>query len=265
MERYWKAPDGRQIFLGFTVSNLQDRAGAPLGFIFIFQDLTEIQALEQEVRLKERMAALGEMAAGMATSSGIRWPRSAAPCSTFKTDGSPTGETLELMDIILRESQRLDQAIKDFLLFARPGPSIRGNATLVRLLEEHRKLLTRSREFKSVHRVEMDPSEPEIWAEVDANRIRQVVWNLSTNALKAMPDGGTLRISVRADSRSGEVVVRFEDEGVGMDESAMAGYFQPFRSAFEEGTGLGAAIVYRLVEEHGGRITVDSGPSEARG
>jgi two-component system sensor histidine kinase PilS (NtrC family) len=259
-ERWWNTADGRRIFLGFAASNLQDRAGAPLGYIFIFQDLTDIQALEQEVRLKDRMAALGEMAAGMAHE--LRNPLAAISGSVqyLKSDIRPTGETLELMDIILRESQRLDQAIKDFLLFARPGVFSPQRCDLVRILEDHRKLLTKSREFHDAHQVSLEPAASEIWAEVDPNRIRQVVWNLSTNALKAMPRGGRLRIAVGIDAPGDEVHLRFEDEGVGMTESEMAGYFQPFRSSFGEGTGLGAAIVYRLVEEHGGRIVVESDP-----
>ena len=106
--------DGRRIFLGVAVSNLYDKTGRPLGYIFIFQDLTEIHALEQEVRLKERMAALGEMAAGMAHE--LRNPLAAISGSVqyLKGDLQPQGETLELMDIILRESDRLDQAIRDF-------------------------------------------------------------------------------------------------------------------------------------------------------
>lgn len=262
LERWWDGPDGRRIFLGFAVSNLQDRSGAPLGTIFIFQDLTEIQALEQEVRLKERMAALGEMAAGMAHE--LRNPLAAISGSVqyLKSEVRPTGETLELMDIILRESQRLDQAIKDFLLFARPGTFSPQGCDLVKLLEDHVKLLTKSREIRSAHRVDLVRGEPEIWAEVDANRIRQVVWNLSTNALKAMPQGGRLAISVGSEPGGEEISIRFEDEGVGMSEAEMGGYFQPFRSSFTEGTGLGAAIVYRLVEEHRGRISVESRPGE---
>lgn len=256
-ERHWETPGGARIFLGFAVSNLQDRTGAPLGYIFIFQDLTEIQALEQEVRLKERMAALGEMAAGMAHE--LRNPLAAMSGAVqyLKGDLRPQGETLELMDIILRESNRLDQAIKDFLIFARPGVFNPGRTDLVRLIDENVKLLTKSREFRTIHRVETRHSGPELWCEIDANRIRQVFWNLATNALKAMPEGGLLRIETSA-TRPDEIDLHFVDQGVGMDERALGGYFQPFRSAFGEGTGLGAAIVYRLVEEHGGRISVGS-------
>src|SRR5512137_1382401 len=105
-ERFFDTPDGRRLCLGIAVSNLHDRSGNPLGHIFIFQDLTEIQALEQEVRLKERMAALGEMAAGMAHE--LRNPLAAISGAVQYLRGhvAPDRETAELMDIILRESQR---------------------------------------------------------------------------------------------------------------------------------------------------------------
>jgi two-component system sensor histidine kinase PilS (NtrC family) len=259
-ERYYLAPSGDRIFLGIAVSTLQDRAEQPLGYIFTFQDLTEVNAVEQQMRLKERMEALGQMAAGMAHE--LRNPLAAISGSVqyLKGDLKPGGETLELMDIILRESQRLDQAIRDFLTFARPGKFQAQRCDLVRLLEDHLKLLRKSREFTGAHRIETRFAADEVWCDVDANRIKQVFWNLSTNALKAMPQGGALTLAVSVDDARNEVEVTFADEGVGMDERARDGYFQPFRSAFEEGTGLGAAIVYRLVEEHGGRIGLESQP-----
>lgn len=260
LERHYVAPGGARIFLGIAVSNLQDRADEPLGYIFTFQDLTEVYALEQQMRLKERMEALGQMAAGMAHE--LRNPLAAISGSVqyLKGDLKPGGETLELMDIILRESHRLDQTIRDFLTFARPGTFSPQSCDLVRLLEDHLKLLRKSREFTGAHRVETQYAAEEVWCDVDANRMKQVFWNLSTNALKAMPQGGALTIAVSPDMTRNEVAVSFADEGVGMDERARDGYFQPFRSAFDEGTGLGAAIVYRLVEEHGGRIELDSQP-----
>jgi two-component system sensor histidine kinase PilS (NtrC family) len=259
-ERHYLDPHGARIFLGIAVSTLQDRAEQPLGYIFTFQDLTEVHAVESQMRLKERMEALGQMAAGMAHE--LRNPLAAISGSVqyLKGDLKPGGETLELMDIILRESQRLDHTIRDFLTFARPGKFSTQRCDLVRLLEDHLKLLRKSREFTGAHRVETRFAAGEVWCDVDANRMKQVFWNLSTNALKAMPQGGGLTISVRIDLGKNELDITFEDEGVGMDERSREGYFQPFRSAFEEGTGLGAAIVYRLVEEHGGRIHIDSVP-----
>jgi two-component system sensor histidine kinase PilS (NtrC family) len=261
-ERHYVDPRGARIFLGIAVSELQDRVEQSLGYIFTFQDLTEVHAVERQMRLKERMEALGQMAAGMAHE--LRNPLAAISGSVQYLKGNlkPGGETLDLMDIILRESQRLDHAIRDFLTFARPGKFSTQRCDLVRLLEDHLKLLRKSREFTGAHRVDTRFAAEEVWCDVDANRMKQVFWNLSTNALKAMPQGGGLTISVRVDHAKNEVEITFDDEGVGMDERAREGYFQPFRSAFQEGTGLGAAIVYRLVEEHGGRIELDSVPGQ---
>jgi two-component system sensor histidine kinase PilS (NtrC family) len=98
--------------------------------------------------------------------------------------------------------------------------------------------------------------------EVDPNRLKQVFWNLATNALKAMPGGGVLEIAVEWQSARDLVEISFSDNGVGMDEKQKQLYFQPFSGSFAGGTGLGAAIVYRLVEEHGGKIQLDSGREE---
>jgi two-component system sensor histidine kinase PilS (NtrC family) len=260
LERYFETASGGTIYLGIAVSLLYDRGGRPLGYIFIFQDLTEIHALEQEIRLKERMAALGEMAAGMAHE--LRNPLAAISGSVQYLKGSlrPDGETLELMDIILRESQRLDQAIRDFLTFARPGGFDPERADLVKLIEDSIKLLRRSRQLGSGHRVETRYAASQIWCDVDTNRMKQVFWNLANNALKAMPGEGTLTIEVGWAPGGERAEIRFIDNGRGMTEEERERYFQPFSGSFDEGTGLGAAIVYRLVEEHGGRIRLDSDP-----
>jgi len=260
-EEWFSTPGGRRIFLGIAASNLHDKTGRPLGFIFIFQDLTDIQALEDEIRLKERMAALGEMAAGMAHE--LRNPLAAISGSVqyLKGDLKVEGEHLELMEIILRESDRLDHAIRDFLTFAKPGAFAPAPIDVVKLVEDQLKLLDNSRELTQRHRLETSFVEPSVICEIDANRIKQVFWNLATNALKAMPDGGTLSVAV-ARLPGEQIEIRFSDTGVGMDAELETRYFQPFHGSFSEGTGLGAAIVYRLVEEHGGRIQVNSREGE---
>ena len=259
-ERYHQTGDGRRIFLGIAVSNLHDKLGRPLGYLFVFQDLTEIHALELEMRLKERMVALGQMAAGMAHE--LRNPLAAMSGAVQYLKGTlhAGGETLELMDIILRESHRLDQAIRDFLTFARPGEFAPEQADLVKLLEDSVKLLRKSQEFHAGHRIVTRFAAPRVLGEVDPNRLRQVFWNLATNALKAMPQGGELTLSLELLDGGRAVEIGFRDEGCGMDEAQRERYFQPFASSFSEGTGLGAAIVYRLVAEHGGRILLDSEP-----
>jgi two-component system sensor histidine kinase PilS (NtrC family) len=259
-EEWFCTTSGTKIFLGIAASNLYDRVGNPLGFIFIFQDLTEIQALEHEVRLRERMSALGEMAAGMAHE--LRNPLAAISGSVqyLRSNTAQDTETTELMDIIMRESLRLDKLIRDFLTFARPGRFTPERADLVRLIQDSIKLLTKSSEFGKEHRIQTAFQETRIEAEVDVNRLKQVFWNLATNALKAMPDGGTLTIHLEAPEGEDRIRVRFNDEGRGMSAQEMEQYFQPFQSSFREGNGLGAAIVYRLIEEHHGRIGVESSP-----
>jgi two-component system sensor histidine kinase PilS (NtrC family) len=248
---------GRKMFLGSTVSILRERDGAPLGMIFIFQDLTEIRALEEEVALKKRMAALGEMAAGVAHELRNPLASISGSVQVLKRDLKPQGEAAELMDIVIKESKRLDQIIRDFLLFAKPGRFHPETADLVAVLRETLSLLENSEEMRPQHKVATRFRPESIRFDFDVNRMKQVFWNLAKNALKAMPDGGTLTVSA-LELGDREVTVTFADTGFGMSEDDIATNFQPFHGTFESGTGLGLAIVYRIIEEHGGRIRVKS-------
>lgn len=249
--------DERDLFLGFTVSELRARSGTPLGMIFIFQDLTDIRVLEEEVALKKRMAALGEMAAGVAHELRNPLASISGSVQVLKRDMPPRSDAAELMDIVIKESKRLDSIIRDFLQFAKPGRFEPETADLSRLVRETLSLLENSEEKRSHHRVLMDVPRDTIPAVVDVNRIKQVFWNLAKNALKAMPDGGTLTVSA-VQEPDGQSVVVFSDTGIGMSEKDVAANFQPFHGSFRSGTGLGLAIVYRIVEEHGGRLRVQS-------
>jgi two-component system, NtrC family, sensor histidine kinase PilS len=256
-EREFTARDGQARFLGFTASILRNKEGVPLGFIFIFQDLTDIRVLEEEVGLKKRMAALGEMAAGMAHE--LRNPLASISGSVqFLRRDLPAGSSqAELMEIILKESRRLDQTIRDFLLFAKPGPFTAEQVDLAALLSDSLKLLQNSEEFRESHRVRTQFHPERIPVKVDPNRMRQVFWNLCKNALKAMPSGGTLTVKALGEMDQ-QVLVSFADEGEGMPDSEIEKNFQPFHGSFHHGTGLGLAIVYRIVQEHLGRIRVKS-------
>jgi two-component system, NtrC family, sensor histidine kinase PilS len=253
---------GRRIFLGFTVSVLRERAGSPIGMIFIFQDLTEIRALEEEVALKKRMAALGEMAAGVAHELRNPLASISGSVQVLKRDLRPQADAAELMDIVIKESKRLDQIVRDFLMFAKPGRFHPETADLAAVLGEALSLLENSDERRPHHQVRTRFHPEVIRFDFDVNRMKQLFWNLAKNALRAMPEGGMLTVS--ADDRGdGQVMVTFSDTGIGMSEEDIATNFQPFHGSFPSGTGLGLAIVYRIVEEHGGRIRVKSG--KARG
>jgi two-component system, NtrC family, sensor histidine kinase PilS len=253
----WRDPASRDLFLGFTVSVLKERDGCPLGMIFIFQDLTEIRILEEEVGLKKRMAALGEMAAGMAHELRNPMASISGSVQVLKRDLRPSGEAGELMDIVVKESKRLDGIIRDFLLFAKPGRFHEEEADLGAMLRETVSLLENSDERRRDHRVLVEVAPGKVTARVDVNRMKQVFWNLAKNALRAMPEGGTLTAAARPEPAGGAIVM-FTDTGVGMSEAEVAANFQPFHGSFRGGTGLGLAIVYRIVQEHGGRIQVRS-------
>src|SRR5262249_28901474 len=149
----FKDREGEVLYLGCTASILRNKESVPLGFILIFQDLTDIRVLEEEVGLKKRMAALGEMAAGMAHE--LRNPLASISGSVqYLRRDLPAGSSqAELMDIILKESRRLDQTIRDFLLFAKPGPFTPEQLDLAILLSESLKLLQNSDEFRSCHQL----------------------------------------------------------------------------------------------------------------
>jgi two-component system sensor histidine kinase PilS (NtrC family) len=257
MERYWKAPDGRRIFLGFTVSNLQDRAGAPLGFIFIFQDLTEIKRLEREVRLKENLATMGEMAAGMAHE--IRNPLASISGSVqvLAEAEELTEEQKRLMDIIVRESERLSGTLTEFLAYARPPRFEPDQIDLRRVLEETATLLRHSSEVLPEHRIALELPETPVMLFADPNQMKQITWNLARNALQAMPDGGRLDMGL-ARNGSGGVVMTFRDQGIGISGGEVHKVFEPFSGSFKRGSGLGLAIVYRIVKDYNGLIQVDS-------
>jgi len=247
----------RRLYLGFTVSTLRERSGHPLGMIFIFQDLTEIRALEEEVALKKRMAALGEMAAGVAHELRNPLASISGSVQVLKRDLRPQGEAGELMDIVIKESKRLDQIIRDFLLFAKPGRFHPETADLVEVLKETLSLLENSEELRPHHHVVTRSRPAAIRFDFDVNRMKQVFWNLAKNALKAMPRGGTLTVSA-VDAGDGQVSIAFVDTGIGMSEEDIPSNFQPFHGSFANGTGLGLAIVYRIIEEHRGRIKITS-------
>ena len=250
-------PDGDAWF-GFTMTPLTDAHGSHGGYIIVFQDLTEWRALQAELRMKDRMAAVGELAAGIAHEIGN--PLAAISGSVQML--SPTSEAdparSKLLSIVLRESQRLDRTIKSFLQFARPKERSSVWFDIARLLSEHVELLSNSAERSPAHRLVVDLDPPSARVLGDPDQISQIFWNLTRNALKAMPDGGVLQVSGRVAGTN--YLLRVADTGRGMTAEERAKLFQPFHSFFDQGTGIGMAIVYRIVHEHGGSVNVQSRP-----
>jgi len=158
----------------------------------------------------------------------------------------------QLMDIVLRESERLNETIRSFLAYARPQRKAMARLDVRSVLQDTALLLRNSAEVKPHHIIDVDvPGEP-VWCEADENQIRQIVWNLATNGVRAMANGGHLRMTATSEREPAG------DEGCGIAPEDVDEIFQPFRSSFERGTGLGLATVHRVVTDYNGTINVAS-------
>ncbi|HUF22981.1 MAG TPA: ATP-binding protein [Vicinamibacterales bacterium] len=247
--------DRRQIEIGLSSTPLLTPQGQA-GRLLTFQDVTEQRRRDRDARIQQRLAAVGEMAAGIAHE--IRNPLASMSGSiqVLRQDLPLNAEQEQLMDIVLRESERLNETIKSFLAYTRPQRATLQKLDLRQALHDTAALLRNSAELKDAHRVAVDvPSEP-VMLEADEAQVKQIVWNLATNGLRAMPEGGRLRLA--ASSNGHGAVIAVQDEGVGIPREELDGIFQPFRGAFFKGSGLGLSIVHRIVSDYGGEIQVTS-------
>jgi len=250
--------DGETLYVGFTISRLTDAFGNHRGYIVIFQDLTRWRRMQEELRMKDRMVAVGELAAGLAHEIGN--PLAAISGSVQMLAGRIDGDPAQrkLIEILLKESHRLDRTIKGFLRFARPRERSSVSFDIARLLTENFELLRNSEEVSDRHHLELDLDSPSARLFADPDQVSQIFWNLARNSLRAMPDGGTLRVVGQFSENWYRLQVI--DTGRGMTEEQRTNLFHPFQSFFDGGTGIGMAIVYRIVQDHGGRLRVDSRP-----
>src|SRR6202047_111920 len=247
---------GQQRFLGISVSPLRSRDNRRSGYVFNFQDLTDLRRLEQEVATKERMAALGRLSAAIAHE--IRQPLTAMAGAVKELARLVPLEEDErhLVNIVSRESERLNNIITDFLKYSREKTYEFQEADVRGLLDETLTLLERKPEIENKNHIVRAFNGAEVRARVDANKITQVFWNLCDNAIRAMPDGGTL--TVKLEQRPFWLRIAFQDTGIGFNSKQSAKLFEPLQSTFVGGTGLGLAIVYQIIQAHSGRISVVS-------
>jgi two-component system sensor histidine kinase PilS (NtrC family) len=260
----FRQPDGRVIEVGLSVASLPLPDGTR-GYLYTFQDVTEVKRIERSARMQQRLAAVGEMAAGIAHE--IRNPLASMSGSMqmLRQELTLSGDQAQLMDIVLKESERLNQTIKSFLAYARPQRAQSTRLDLRTLAYETATLLRNSPEVGERHSVRLAAADGEVPFEGDESQVRQILWNLATNGLRAMPHGGELALGTRLERTPDGLtfaVLDVADHGVGMTPEELEGIFQPFRGTFGKGTGLGLAIVHRIVTDYGGRIDVHSRPGE---
>ncbi|HVH08057.1 MAG TPA: ATP-binding protein, partial [Myxococcota bacterium] len=268
---------GQERRLGLSGGVLRSAEGERAGWVVIFQDVTEVVRMEVDLRRSERLAATGQLAANMAHE--IRNPLAAISGSLEMlrdNDRRPRGaeERRQLMDIALREVERLDHLIADFLDFARPAAAELVPLPVAVAVEELVKMFE-----TSYPRVELTIAVPaDCIALADPRQLRQVLWNLLLNATQALPDGGRIEIAARraaeppqgsgpqdrnASDEGGQYVeIAISDNGVGIAPDVLERVFEPFFTTKRAGSGLGLPTVHRVVENHGGSLSLTSRPGE---
>ncbi len=250
-------PDGFAVKIGYGVTQLFSENSETTGLIITFQDLTEIRSMEESVKRKDRLAAVGRVAAGLAHE--IRNPLGAmrGAIQVLESNTERGSMNAELMEIILKESDRLNSIITNFLSYARPPAAEFVQTDVAEAVRELMKLLRHSPDVEAHHELIDDSGSESIMIAADPAQLRQIFWNLARNAMQAMPNGGKLRIGLERIPNN-RVRISIEDTGKGMSPEQVEQLFEPFSNSTSGGTGLGLSIVYQIVRDHNGVINVRS-------
>ena len=250
-------PEGFAVRVGYAISPLFSEAGVTTGLILTFQDLTEIRSMEESVRRKDRLAAVGRVAAGLAHE--IRNPLGAmrGAIQVLQSNTPPESSNAALMEIALRESDRLNKIITNFLTYARPRVAGFSETDVQAAIKDTFTLLRHSPDVKENHRIEIDLPDYPVLVSADSTQLKQIFWNLARNAIQAMDQGGTLTVKLEELSNE-RIRILFQDTGCGMSPEQVEKLFEPFSTSTTGGTGLGLSIVYQIVRDHNGTINVRS-------
>jgi len=264
--------DGKRIYLGFSISPLTDPEGSLIGHTLIFQDITKFKEMEEQMKRVDKMAAVGALAAGMAHE--IRNPLASLSGSIQMLRAELTLDESQqhLMEITLRESERLNALITDFLLFAQPPQSHKILYPVERILEETLDLFIHSPSFRDGIRILRPSPQEETRVRIDPDQMKQVFWNLFINAAQSMSNGGEIQVQLGRGNAQGItglslssqvkdkewVKISITDSGSGIAPEEKEKIFEPFFTTKENGTGLGLSVVHKIVENHKGLIKVDS-------
>jgi len=276
-EQTWQAEaelqrkDGVAIPVGYTWSRLHSPDLAENSRIITMQDLSRLREMEAKVRQTEKMAAVGEMAAGVAhefrnplaaISGSAQLLAQRAAALEEQAVAAPAGQG-KLLEIIIRECDRLEAAVRDFLLFSRPAAPAPALTAIKPIAEEAMEVIRQTPACTEQHRFVLEISEQlEGWA--DAAQLKQVLLNLFANACQAMPKGGTITCAARREEENGAtgggLWLQVRDNGPGITAEHLQKIFNPYFTTRPDGTGLGLAIVHQIVTSHHGAIRATSTP-----
>lgn len=254
-------PDGFAVRIGYSISQLFSKENEPTGLIIAFQDLTQIRSMEESIRRKDRLAAVGRVGAGLAHE--IRNPLGAmrGAIQVLESNTPPESVQADLMKIVMRESDRLNSIITNFLSYARPKTGNFTDIDVCEALQDTATLLKHGPDVKESHVLNLRLPETPVNVNADATQLKQIFWNLARNAFQAMPDGGELKINAEKVPNN-RVRITFEDSGQGMSPEQVERLFEPFSNSTSGGTGLGLSIVYQIIRDHNGTINVRSQQGE---
>jgi two-component system sensor histidine kinase PilS (NtrC family) len=255
------APNEYRRTFRVITSELEGAESGIFGYVYTLDDLTQVRRLEREVRVQDRLAAVGRLSAAIAHE--VRNPlTSIAGCASLLAEMPDLNdEHRRLLQIVTRESERLNGIITDFLAYSRSKKFTFECVDLIPLLEDTLTLLEQRLEAQSLSiRVERRYAVEKAMAMADGDRMKQVFWNFCENAVRAMGKGGALTIGIAQHESDWEFT--FADTGPGMSPEMIEKIFEPFQSGFEGGTGLGLAIVYQIVQAHEGKVFARSKPGQ---
>ncbi|MCJ7576890.1 MAG: ATP-binding protein [candidate division Zixibacteria bacterium] len=275
---YITGANNRKVPLGISTSILGDKDGEIRGVIAIFQDITGALKLEERIRTADRLAAVGELSAGIAHE--IRNPLASISGSVevLKEELSLSGENQKLLELIIKETGRLNKILTEFLQYAKIGPAVFTKVELTHLVDEVIEIVKKHPALGQGVSVKKEMTSDSLYVLGEENQIKQILLNLLVNAIESMSEGspafgggeekpGEILVTTQSLNQidqyyfNGEepedsdwVPIAITDLGKGMTEEQKEKIFSPFYSTKKNGTGLGLAIVQRLVNNLGGKI-----------
>lgn len=259
--------DGMEILVRMRISQLEEHTGKPAGFIFVFEDLSEIREMEEKIKQGEQLAAVGRFSAGLAHE--VRNPLASLSGSiqVLKKGLKLEGDYMRLMNIVIKETERLNQIVTGFLNYSQPHKSRNSVIDMTQLLQDIIILMENSSEYHPDIKIQLDVQSERTLILGDEDDIKQMVWNLCINGMQAMDKGGTLELSIKEmtgfkhkeyETKRRGFVLQVEDEGCGISPDKVRTIFDPFVTSKEDGVGLGLSTVHQIAERSGCFIGVDS-------
>ncbi|MEK4147899.1 PAS domain-containing protein [Robertmurraya sp. FSL W8-0741] len=249
-----KAKDGSYYWVDTTIVPFMNERGKPYQYLAIRNDITERKRTEEILHRQDKLAAVGQLAAGVAHE--IRNPlTSMKGYAEFLLEDETDEQRREFVDIILDEINRVNQIVEDFMVLAKPKVVDLKEKNIIPIIKDVLSLLEFEARKKKV-RMHFEANDDIVQIECDENRLKQVFLNFVKNGIEAMPNGGD--ITVRVHVASEQVQISIQDTGVGIPEEKLKRIGEPFYTTKKDGNGLGLMVSYKIIESHNGTVFIES-------